>query len=188
MADRSVRTDTRFSADEFIIPATDAQGHSARAQFRCVPELERQVEEVVSAKLFPFMTKGDLYRWAVNDGVHRLLAQCEEVPNFMGQIEMTNKLLRRKLKSAEFEKSIDLLAQTIGELLRVKARGEILSLMTEVKHQVKLMIDTDPFWGNRYMDELDTRFGHLVEAIEGEMPALVLFKPRSLGPTTEPGE
>lgn len=50
---------------DFIIPASDSKGHSARQWYRCHPGVDRQMSVIIASKKFPYRTKGDLMRHAV---------------------------------------------------------------------------------------------------------------------------
>jgi hypothetical protein len=158
-----------LSADFFTIPAVDEKGHSARGQFRLSPELDREADELVASRRFPFRTKGDMYRWCVFDGMRRLLHHDQTIPNFMAQIEIINVVLRRKSKLAAFEDTIRELADTVRDLERRGARGDILEVLNEIGYQIQACIEADPYWGKRFQDEVDYRFGSLRRELEREL-------------------
>lgn len=54
-----------YNPDEFIIPAQDEKGHSARETVRISNELQRDIEVIVQSRRFPYKTAGDLLRHAV---------------------------------------------------------------------------------------------------------------------------
>jgi len=158
--------DDLLPSDYFTIPGTDERGHSSRCQFRCSPELDRQVEEVISSKQYPFRTKGDLFRFAVFDTVRRLIRYGRHIPDFCRQLELTHIVLRRKLKMATFDETLDMLGNTIEELRHRGAAGEILEIFREMDIQIDNCVATDPEWGKRWKEQIDRRFGRLREELD----------------------
>jgi hypothetical protein len=158
-----------LSSDFFTIPAYDEQGHSEREQFRCSRDMRTQAEEIVDSRRYPFKSRGDLYRWAAFDGMRRLLHHDHTIPDTTAQMEIINIVLRRKMKAAAFEDTLMLLGQTINELERRGARGDVLEVLNEVGFQIQKCIEIDPHWGERYKVEVERRFGALRRELEREI-------------------
>jgi hypothetical protein len=71
---------TEYDSDEFIIPASDDKGHSARVNVRIPVTFEREIAVIVRSGLFPFQEESDLVRWCLAEGL-RALTRMEDVPN-----------------------------------------------------------------------------------------------------------
>lgn len=66
-----------YNPDEFIVPAQDDKGHSARESVRVSNELQRDIEVIIQSRKFPYKTSGDLLRHAVVrhlEWIHRIEA------------------------------------------------------------------------------------------------------------------
>lgn len=158
--------DDLLPGDFFVVPGTDDKGHSTRVQFRCAPELDRQADEIVASRQFPFKTRGDLCRFAYFEACRRLLRYSRNVPNILGEIEIINAIVRRKQRHAAFEDSVRALQTTIDDLQKIGADGEIAELMREVDAQVRRMSEVDSYWGDRYRQEMERRWGALRREID----------------------
>jgi hypothetical protein len=151
---------SEYSADDFVIPASDDKGHSARLTIRYPTTLEREVDTIIASRLFPFSDKSDLGRWCVYEGL-KALTSLERVPNsVMAQAEAAARIGRTVLFHAEYEKTFDVLDQAFGVLRGKGAIGEIRRMYAEVKHEIGQM--PDGYWRNQYLGQLQSRFGHLV--------------------------
>ena len=62
----------REDHDEFMVPACDAKGHSARLNFRAPPGYGRRIDLVVSSKKTPHKTKSDVLRFCLHVGLQEL--------------------------------------------------------------------------------------------------------------------
>lgn len=161
--------DDVLPADYFIIPCDDEHGHSVRMQFRSSPELNIQCDEIIASHRFPFRVKGDLFRFAVFDTCRRLLRHTHDIPDILARLEITHVIMRRKQRSAAFEKSIQELQLTIDDMYRSGAENEIVDVLNEIGAQVSQMIEIDSYWGNRYKAEVERRWGPLRRELEAKL-------------------
>lgn len=158
--------DDVLPSDFFVIPAADERGHTSRMQFRCNPELDRQGDEIVASKQFPFKTKGDLMRFGYFEACRRLSRYGHHIPDIISELEIVNVMLRRKQRHCAFEDSLQLLQVTIDELQRLNADSEIVDVLNEIGIQVHRMLEVDPYWGERYRQEIERKWGPLRRELE----------------------
>lgn len=67
----------RLAEDDWLVPATDNRGHSAKMQFRLPPALARVVQEIVQSPKTAFRTDDDFCRFAVWLAARMIQARME---------------------------------------------------------------------------------------------------------------
>lgn len=165
---RSSRVSLRPSAQqgrqpysEYLVPAQDHHGHSARADVRIPPTMAEDVERLVTKGPFPFKTKADLYRWAIWRG----LTTLQEDSNNTTNISVVTKGVVSKYKAEktnlDYREVLDGLFQTVQALLAQGMNDNAKRLIRETLKDVQQM--DDPAWRDRYTRDLTERFGFLLE-------------------------
>ena len=144
---------------EFIIPASDNQGHSARHWFRSNPQMSRQVEQMVSGKKFPYRTKGDLLRHALARHLRWLTSQGA-VTSITTQVDLMIDLMRDEELNSDFLSVFDKLSGRISNHVSLGAEGEAIRLIRMVQDHIKGM--PEGYWRDRYESEVRLKFGHLI--------------------------
>lgn len=66
-----------LSEEDWLVPATDSRGHSAKMQFRLPPALARTVQEIVQSPKTPFRTEDDFCRFAIWLAARMIQARME---------------------------------------------------------------------------------------------------------------
>ena len=150
-----------MSRDEYRIPASDTKGHSARHWFRSMPQMARQVEQIVSSRKFPYRTKGDLLRHALHRHV-LWLAEQTKVSSVDAQVETIIELMRDEEMNSDFLLVFDKLAERISSHLSSGSQGEACRLIRIVQDNIKQM--PDGYWRDRYTEQVKVKFGHLIES------------------------
>ena len=80
---------------DFLVPASDVRGHSARLQFRVHPGHAQQIDSVVAAKHFPYRSRGDLYRHALTRHLKWLEAiGADGIPSVIQHVEVIMEIVR----------------------------------------------------------------------------------------------
>jgi len=171
------------SADEFIIPSRDEDGNSARVQFRAPEMLVSWASDIVDTKKFPFQRLGDLVRYALYLGCCQLARIEKDVPNRQALIDASNQLIRTRMDAASIATHIDHLAEEVEKLRKLEAWGEILYVLAGDRRRAQEMEKFEPFWGGRWVKELDARFGHLRQHAESKAGTglLMSFLPQIKG-------
>jgi hypothetical protein len=80
--------------DHFSVPANDANHKSARANFRLMPSMVRQIE-IATRKGNPFgwLTPSDFHRWATKMGLARVTEMMDD-PFLSNLNQETNAIIR----------------------------------------------------------------------------------------------
>lgn len=153
----------QYDPVDFVIPAQDHQGHSERLYCRVQPLHDRQVDKVVASKQFPFRTKGDVMRWCVVRGL-KLLETLEPiaVKGFMQQADAIQEMLRDEIYMQEFMQMFESLQKVVGQHVAMGAQGEATRLVAQTKFKLE-QIEGEPHWRKRALEELNRRFGHMLQ-------------------------
>ena len=152
----------KYDPDNFQIPATDGKGHSARAQCYCSPDIDRTVDEIMASKKFPFRTKGDLFRWALVEGVRKLVQLEPDIDrSYLQQAEAIMDTLRDVERKQAFEVGIRMAAARVGSLLNEGATGEARRVVSEILHKVRQMPKS--YWRLKWEKQIVESWGHLLQ-------------------------
>ena len=148
---------------EFIVPANDNNGHSSRFWFRASPQMDRQVSQYVEGRQFPYRTKGDLLRHALWRHLH-WLNDLGGISSVNTQVDLIIDLMRDEELSSDFLTVFEKLSRQINNKIGSGAKGEAIRMILMVKEHIKGM--PDGYWRDRYVQELERNFGHLVAGSE----------------------
>jgi hypothetical protein len=148
-----------FDPQEFIIPASDTRGHSTRIWNRIDPGTDRQISIIVNSKSFPYRSKGDLVRHAIHRHLHWLHDQAP-FKSIMGQIDAIIELVREEEFNSEFVTTIEKLTEQAARYVTLSQLPRAKSLVMRVMDKIKGM--PDGAWKDQYMNEIETRFSHLL--------------------------
>lgn len=100
--------------DEWFIPAHNEKGQSTSATFRLAPEMEREIEIVVSGHRFPYKTPGDFWRHAGYRLLYQLHRCDPTMPRHMlAAVETMKTILSDDTQRARTMESVELLARRI---------------------------------------------------------------------------
>lgn len=152
--------DAQEPQEQWYIGARDAQGHSARLWFTAQPGHARDLNSIVASKKFPYRTVGDVLRHAL----HRHLKWIQTQHRFrsvMGQVEMLLEICREEDFGMDLRKSIEHIAGIINKHIAAGNQGQAIRFYLKAMGAVQGM--PDGFWQDKYKDELESRFGHLMK-------------------------
>lgn len=154
--------------DEFIIPASDTKGHSARHWFRCIPAMARQVEQVVQAGVFPYRTKGDLLRHALHRHI-RWLNNIEPTTTVSSQVDAILEIMRDEEMNNDFSLVFNKLDERINIHLSNGEDGEAARLVLMVQSHVGRM--PDGFWKDKYAKKME-KYRKIIKRSSGNLGKL----------------
>lgn len=151
----------RYRPEEYIIPGQDMNGNSVREWCRVVPLLDRAMDILHGSRKFPFKSKGDLMRWCIKTGVERLDAMEPVTGSVLMQCEAMLGILRDEELNHAFLTVFQTMVSTIGMHVQAQALGEARRVVSTMQHQISRM--QDGYWRQRYLKELEEKFGHLMK-------------------------
>jgi hypothetical protein len=150
-----------YDPAQFIIPASDAKGHSEREWFRTQPGHDRQADIILRSKRFPFKTKGDLIRWCFVVGMERLLAMEDIDGHWLMQCAAMNEILRDEMYQQDFMATFEAMSRVVSKHQEMGATGEVRRLVSDMLNQVRKM--PDGYWRDKFIKEIDDKFGHYLD-------------------------
>lgn len=154
------RYDSKYRPEDFIIPGQDQNGNSMRLWCRVVPMLDRAIDVIYGSRKFPFKAKGDLIRWCIKVGVDRLEEMEPVHGSVMSQVEAMMGILRDEELNHSFLTLFHTMTATVGMHVSAQATGEARRVVAVMKSQILKM--EDGYWRQRYLRELDEKFGYLM--------------------------
>jgi hypothetical protein len=153
----------RPPSEEFMIPAQDLKGHSARVGFRVEPQMVRLVAELVQAggRVFGWKTDSDFWRWAGWAGLQYAvgLSKNKKLMSEQGMLSITITLIATKQRMLEFEETFRSMETTASALIEKGFIKEATAMLAEI--QEKIMAQEDSVWKRRWQREFDKKFKHL---------------------------
>ena len=150
-------------SSEFIIPASDTKGHSARHWFRCIPAMARQVEQIIQSKKFPYRTKGDLLRHALHKHMGWLVS-VEPMVTVSGQVDAILEVMRDEEMSNDFALVFEKMGERISQHIANESHREAARLVLTIQACVKEM--PEGFWKDKYQEKLKRKYGSLLKGVD----------------------
>lgn len=152
--------DGGYNPADFIIPASDHQGHSERVFCRLQPQHDRAMSVVMKSGNFPFRTSGDLMRWAIVRGL-KVLNRLEPMPGFLGAADAITEILRQEVYQQELTHMFAKMESVMAAHIAAGAGGEARKLLTTILAKVRVI--DEPYWKEKCEADVMRRFGHLLE-------------------------
>lgn len=152
--------DGGYNPADFIIPASDHQGHSERVFCRIQPQHERAMSVVMKSGHFPFRTTGDLMRWSIVRGL-KVLDKLDPMPGFLGAADAITEILRQEVYLQELTAMFQKMESVMATHVANGAHGEARRLLTVVLQKVRAI--DEPYWKGKCEADVLSRFGHLLE-------------------------
>jgi len=148
---------------EFLIAASDKQGHSEMAQFRISPTWLRQVAELVHSGVFPYKTPSDLYRHALVSHVQWLHGKrrCpDKVRGMLCQTLIMEEVLKDELIDRKFDAVLDGLSDDVR---RLQESGSNLGAQ-QLVGTIWALLEASPDGTQKdaYKGKMRRQFGHLL--------------------------
>lgn len=137
----------------------DSKGVSYRLTFRVPPDLEKSIDSLIASNKFPFTTRGDVLRWVTHHGVKYLL-NLEGIASVSKRVDILTNLLNEEAAHSEFMTIFNHLEESVAKYLADQAHEQATRVVAMSKHQFEKM--PDGHWRERYLTELQKRFGHLL--------------------------
>lgn len=150
----------KYDPADFIVAPADAKGVSYRFTFRGPPDLDTAIDQWIAANRFPFTTRGEVLRWCVREGLRRLDAMEPGVVSVTKRVDILTKLLNEETAHSEFLSVFRILEESVTRYLADQAGAQATRVVAMALHQFQAM--PEGHWRDRYLLELHTRFGYLL--------------------------
>ena len=142
----------------FRVASQDQHGHSERIWFRAQPGHVRQLRSVVALRIWPYRDAGDLLRHALDRHL-KWLESLAPIPSVTKQVDAILEILREEEFNTDFRTVFDKLQQQIAVYVSMGSDGEAREMVNRVRQYIDDMPNGN--WRRRYIEEIDSRFGHL---------------------------
>lgn len=152
--------DDGYNPADFVIPASDHQGHSERVWCRIQPQHDRAISVIMKSGNFPFRTEGDFMRWAIVRAI-AVCNQLEPMPGFIGAADAITEILRQEAYLQELTSMFAKMETVINHHIATGANGEARKLLQTILGRIRAI--EEPYWKRKCEDDLVKRFGHLLE-------------------------
>lgn len=148
---------------EFLIPASDAQGHNVGVTFRAPKEWLEQLNKILLSRKFPYTSVGYIIRHALFRHFGHL-ETLEDIPSStVAQITAMIDLLQEDMKQRGFMFAMEKLEETVNYY---RARGDINRATGFVlKFMRKAEGMSDEYWRDHVIATLKERYGELMDEV-----------------------
>lgn len=153
--------DSGYNPADFVLPATDHQGHTERVYCRVQPQHARALSVIYRSRKFPFRTEGDLFRWALVRAL-KVLDRLDPTPGFMGVADAITEIMRQQLYMQEFTDMFATMETIISKHVAAGSNGEARKMLAVVLQKIRT-IEGEDHWRAKCEGEVLRRFGHLLE-------------------------
>lgn len=156
--------ETTYPLSEWMIPATDSHGHSAKVFTRCPPSYKHTINIILQKRKYPWETESDLVRVAV----HRLLEAIArdnkgdaEIQSQQAILNAMAELASRQMEYLHFKETLEKSSVTVSELIRAEAYPVARKIIRNMAEQVELF--EDEYWRKRFKAELIDKYGDMLK-------------------------
>jgi hypothetical protein len=159
---RKSKREVLFQEEEFIVPTSDAKGHSIRIQFRVPTGFERQAELLMRDKKFPYPTRSDLYRHALLRHYRWLETLRDEgVPSVLRELDLIVEVLRDDFFQRSIRDTLREMEKTMSRHMGEGSANEARRLLSMIQNRIERM--PDGYYKTRYRQEVEDKWGHIMK-------------------------
>ncbi len=150
---------------DYIIPAKDTKGVSARAQCRVQPEIMRMIADIHQSHKYPFRVQGDLIRYCLVSGL-RKLAGGAGIPSVMAQADIIMEHLRDEEYHLQFEENFRAMKRVVDKYMERGAPEKARELLSRIRGFIQQM--PSDYWKRQYEADIVRKYGMLLDG-EGQV-------------------
>lgn len=150
-----------YSQKEFLLPGTDAAGHSKTFGFDCPPGYSNEVSTVLASKRFPYKTSGQLMRHALHRHLVWLTKLEGDLPNDLELLESAGQMIAHQELLLDQVRVMNQLSDVVVALLAQPGlRGEAVRMVWDFREKMQKL--DEPAWRERMLTEIEGRWGNLL--------------------------
>ena len=150
-----------YDPSDFVVTPTDTKGVSYRFTFRGPPDFDTAIDQWISSGRFPFRTRGEVLRWCVRQGLRQLDQMEPGVVSVTQRVDILTRILNEESSHSDFLTVFKHLDESVQRYMSDQAPMQALRVIAMAKHQFEGM--PEGHWRERYLGELDKRFGFMLE-------------------------
>jgi hypothetical protein len=156
-----------LNPDDFRVPATDANGHTARYWGNCPPLMDVQIGRIVTGGFFPYRSKPDVVRHAIRRHLE-YLENLRPIPSVIGQLDAIAEIVRENEIHSDFQESFEQVTNAVNRHLNAGRQKMAVKLLKRIVEQVSKMPE-DSDWRAVYEEEINKRFTHILQGQPASM-------------------
>lgn len=146
--------------DSLFVPASDTKGHNVSTSFRMPPVMKHQLGKLCQSKKFPLSTEGEIVRAAIMKFLPDAVEKYS-VPSLLGQIEAMRTVITEEAFGRSYMDIFRKLSEEVTALLADGSADQARHVIGKVEACIGSI--PDGYWKDRYVKELRTKFGYLME-------------------------
>ena len=149
--------------DHFSVPSKDANGDSARLNFRLMASMTRLIQVVTrSGNVFGWQSPSDFLRWAVKNALGRVVELEDDtfLSNLNQQTNTIIEIINDENRLKEERAAMDKIENTVRELKLTQDHEGVRITLQKLKREIGLMNDRRV--RERWQRHFEERFGHLL--------------------------
>jgi len=149
-----------MNSAEFRVGASDLKGHSVPVYFRAPGAFMYQISIILQSGKFPYQAKGEILRHALLRHL-KWLGGLAPVKSVIAEAEAVLEILREEENAEMFAGIFEKIASRIAVYLGNGETGEAVRLVRIIQN--RLMEMEAGYWKNKYVTELEQRWGYLLK-------------------------
>ncbi len=123
--------DIQLDEIQFVVPASDSQGHSVRIWLWMPQGLKNQIDMILASKLWPFRTEPDVIRYFIMAGFRHLeLTAPLPYPTILGTLEMMRQIMVDEVYSIGVLEGIEKLEEIYHDHIKARRFEEARDLVS----------------------------------------------------------
>jgi hypothetical protein len=149
------------TSSDYEVPASDPRGHSVPVSFRLPGNVLQDLDDTISIRITPFISKSDFLRWATVYGLKHLKS-IGPVVGIRKRTQAVLDIMRDEEISGDFQTVFERLKSQVDDLEKKGHHRLARRLASRAYNQIKAMPEEDD-WTKVWIDEFEGRFGNLLD-------------------------
>lgn len=169
VAAETARARARADGSQWYVPESGEDGQSVTLTVRISPSLATAVQVLMDSGKFPYLTKSDLFRHALDTHVLWLYNLGITVPkDALAAHQLINQTTRKTKESVTLTKSVDTLESEIREQV---TQGNITQARQTIGVLISRLADfSNSHWKDGILRRLQAQYQHLDERLAHYQP------------------
>lgn len=136
---------------DFVLPASDAKGHSVRVQVRVPPTIAQAMQNIFQSRKFPYRDLSQIYRHALQEHL-KWLSEMGDIKTHLAQVDAMKDLIFNEEAGMEFKNYFSRLDHVVRNHIAEKSDGEAVRVLLDAHRYIKGM--PEGYWRNKYLKKL----------------------------------
>ena len=159
----------KYSPVDWLVPASDAKGHSERVYIRIQPGYLGMIQDVINSGKFPLNSTNDFIRLAIKELAERCLSLESELgPSILSELKMYDQMMSKKTYKLQADKRLSALRDYVDECVKWPSgngKGEAYKVIMQTRRVFENL--PDDFYRDYCLEEIDKQFGPFIRSMKG---------------------